>query len=58
MLSPHPDLGEAKDDVPVEYDGEPFDIGFDAPYLIEGLWRGRVRGRKPGGTFASSRDPG
>jgi len=31
------DLGEAKDFAPVEYDGEPIDIGFNVNYLKESL---------------------
>ncbi len=30
-----PDLGEASEELPVEYDGEPLEIGFNASYLIE-----------------------
>lgn len=30
-----PDLGEATEELPVEYDGEPLDIGFNANYLLE-----------------------
>jgi DNA polymerase III subunit beta len=37
VLSQNPDLGEAKEDVPVEYDGEALKIGFNARYLIEVL---------------------
>jgi DNA polymerase III subunit beta len=32
-----PDLGEAHEDLEVEYDGEPIDIGFNASYLLEVL---------------------
>jgi DNA polymerase III subunit beta len=32
-----PDLGEAHEDLEVEYDGEPLDIGFNASYLLEVL---------------------
>ena len=32
-----PDLGEAQDEVPVRYTGDPFDIGFNATYLLEVL---------------------
>jgi DNA polymerase-3 subunit beta len=32
-----PDLGEAKEEVPVEYDGEPLKIGFNARYLLDVL---------------------
>jgi DNA polymerase III subunit beta len=30
-----PDLGEASEELPVEYDGEPMEIGFNANYLLE-----------------------
>ncbi len=30
-----PDLGEAQDELPVRYDGDPLDIGFNATYLLE-----------------------
>ena len=30
-----PDLGEAQDEVPISYDGDPLDIGFNANYLLE-----------------------
>ncbi|MEX2179838.1 MAG: DNA polymerase III subunit beta [Gemmatimonadaceae bacterium] len=30
-----PDLGEATDELPVRYDGDPLDIGFNANYLLE-----------------------
>lgn len=30
-----PDLGEATEELPVEYDGEPMEIGFNANYLLE-----------------------
>lgn len=30
-----PDLGEASEEIPVEYDGSPLDIGFNANYLLE-----------------------
>jgi DNA polymerase-3 subunit beta len=32
-----PDLGEAQDEIPVRYDGDPLDIGFNAAYLLEVL---------------------
>ncbi len=32
-----PDLGEAEEDMTVEYDGEPLEIGFNANYLLEVL---------------------
>jgi DNA polymerase-3 subunit beta len=30
-----PDLGEASEELPVEYEGEPLEIGFNANYLLE-----------------------
>ena len=30
-----PDLGEAADEIPVSYDGDPLEIGFNATYLLE-----------------------
>jgi DNA polymerase-3 subunit beta len=35
VLSNNPDLGEAREEVPVEYAGEPLKIGFNARYLID-----------------------
>ena len=35
VLSKNNDLGEAKEDVPVEYAGEPLSIGFNARYLMD-----------------------
>ena len=32
-----PDLGEAEDELPIAYTGEPVDIGFNAAYLLEVL---------------------
>ncbi|SRR5579883_502193 len=32
-----PDLGEAQDELPVRYTGDPLDIGFNAAYLLEVL---------------------
>jgi DNA polymerase III subunit beta len=32
-----PDLGEANEELPVEYDGDPLEIGFNATYLLEVL---------------------
>jgi len=37
VLSQNPDLGEAKEEVPVEYRGEPLKIGFNARYLLDVL---------------------
>jgi DNA polymerase-3 subunit beta len=30
-----PDLGEAQDEMPISFEGDPFDIGFNASYLLE-----------------------
>ena len=30
-----PDLGEAQDELPISYEGDPLDIGFNANYLLE-----------------------
>jgi DNA polymerase III subunit beta len=35
VLSQNPDLGEAKEEVPVDYAGEPLKIGFNARYLTD-----------------------
>ena len=32
-----PDLGEAQDELPIRYEGDPLDIGFNANYLLEML---------------------
>lgn len=32
-----PDLGEAQDEIPVRFDGDPLEIGFNAAYLLEVL---------------------
>ena len=37
VLSQNPDLGEAKEEVPVEYRGEALKIGFNARYLLDVL---------------------
>jgi DNA polymerase-3 subunit beta len=37
VVAQNPDLGEAKEDVTVEYQGEPLKIGFNARYLIDVL---------------------
>jgi DNA polymerase-3 subunit beta len=37
VLSQNPDLGEAKEEVPVEYQGEPLKIGFNARYIMDVL---------------------
>jgi DNA polymerase-3 subunit beta len=35
VLSQNPDLGEAKEEIPIEYQGDPLKIGFNAHYLID-----------------------
>ncbi len=37
VVSQNPDLGEAREDVTVEYQGEPLKIGFNARYVIDVL---------------------
>jgi DNA polymerase-3 subunit beta len=37
VLSQNPDLGDAREEVPVKYDGEPIKIGFNARYLMDVL---------------------
>jgi DNA polymerase III subunit beta len=37
VLSQNPELGEAKEEVPVQYEGEPLKIGFNARYLLDVL---------------------
>jgi DNA polymerase-3 subunit beta len=37
VMSQNPDLGEAKEEVPVEYAGEPLKIGFNARYVLDVL---------------------
>ncbi len=37
VTSNNPDLGEAREEVPVEYAGSPLKIGFNARYLIDVL---------------------
>jgi DNA polymerase-3 subunit beta len=37
VLSQNPDLGEAKEEVPVEYGGDALKIGFNARYILEVL---------------------
>jgi len=37
ISSINPDLGEASEEIPVEYEGETFSIGFNAKYLIDVL---------------------
>ncbi len=35
LTSSNPDLGEARDELAVEYSGEPVSLGFNARYLID-----------------------
>jgi len=37
VLSQNPDLGDAKEEVPVDYAGEPLKIGFNARYVMDVL---------------------
>ncbi len=37
LFSSHPDLGEAQEDIPAGFRGEPFSAGFNARYLLEVL---------------------
>ncbi len=37
VSSMNPDLGEASEEIGVEYDGDPFKIGFNAKYIIDAL---------------------
>jgi DNA polymerase-3 subunit beta len=37
VLSQNPDLGEAKEEVPIQYDGDELKIGFNARYITEVL---------------------
>ena len=37
VTSQNPDLGEAKEEVPVDYEGEPLKIGFNARYILDVL---------------------
>ena len=37
LNSSNPDLGEARDEVPAQYSGEPLSLGFNARYLIDAL---------------------
>lgn len=39
ISSSDPEIGEARDELTVDYQGEPFIIGFNARYLIEALER-------------------
>ncbi|MBI1909713.1 MAG: DNA polymerase III subunit beta [Deltaproteobacteria bacterium] len=37
LTSSHPDFGEAREELPVEYKGESFQVGFNARYLLDVL---------------------
>ena len=37
LSASNPDLGEAKDEVKIEYKGEALSLGFNARYLIDAL---------------------
>jgi DNA polymerase III subunit beta len=37
ILSSNPDMGEAREEIDIEYKGEPIDIGFNSKYLLEVL---------------------
>jgi DNA polymerase-3 subunit beta len=37
VTSQNPDLGDAKEEVPVDYEGEPLKIGFNARYVLDVL---------------------
>ena len=37
LFSSHPDMGEAKEDIPASFNGEEFSAGFNARYLLEVL---------------------
>jgi DNA polymerase-3 subunit beta len=37
LRSNTPEMGEAKEEIPADYDGEPMDMGFNARYLLEAL---------------------
>lgn len=37
LVSRCPDLGEAREELPAIYDGEEFELGFDATYLLDAL---------------------
>ena len=37
ISSSNPDMGEAREDIDVQYTGEPIDIGFNAKYLLDCL---------------------
>lgn len=37
VLTNHPSMGEAKEELPIKYEGKEFNIGFNAKYLIDTL---------------------
>ena len=37
LFSSNPEIGEARDRVDVDYDGDEFDIGFNSQYILEFL---------------------
>lgn len=37
LSSQNPEMGEAREDIPVEYTGESIEVGFNAKYIIEAL---------------------
>ena len=37
IFSSNPDMGEAREEIDVEYPGEPIDVGFNAKYLLDCL---------------------
>jgi DNA polymerase-3 subunit beta len=37
ISSSNPDMGEAREEIDVEYKGEPIDIGFNAKYLLDAM---------------------
>jgi DNA polymerase-3 subunit beta len=56
VMSQNPDLGEAKEEVPVDYAGEPLKIGFNARYLTDVL--GVVRSKDVQLELADDLSPG
>ena len=37
VASSNPDMGEARDEINIDYSGETFDIGFNAKYILDCL---------------------
>src|SRR5205823_2445821 len=37
ISSSNPDMGEAREEIDIEYSGDPMDIGFNSKYLLECL---------------------